>query len=128
MPAILNYLLHLATAVAMVMAFFVIYTRLTPFDEIQLVRQGNHAAAISLAGTLIGFSVTIASALVHTDDYYEFFGWAGGAMVVQVLVFNVATRLLKMSKDQIEADNSAFGGLLGAISLSIGLVNAGSIS
>ena len=128
MPAILNYLVHLATAVAMVMAFFVIYTRLTPFDEVHLIRQGNHAAAISLAGTLIGFSVTIASALVHTDDYYEFFGWAGGAMVVQVLVFNVATRLLKMSKDQIEADNSAFGGLLGAISLSIGLINAGSIS
>ncbi|MGZ8290126.1 MAG: DUF350 domain-containing protein [Telluria sp.] len=128
MPAILNYLLHLATAVAMVMAFFVIYTRLTPFDEIHLIRQGNHAAAISLAGTLLGFSVTIASALIHTADYYEFFGWAGGAMVVQVLVFNVATRLLKMSKDQIEADNSAFGGLLGAISFSIGLINAGSIS
>lgn len=128
MPAILNYLLHLATAVAMVMAFFVIYTRMTPFDEVHLVREGNHAAAISLAGTLLGFSVTIASALVHTDDYYEFFGWAGGAMVVQILVFNVATRLLRMSKDQIEADNSAFGGLLGAISFSIGLINAGSIS
>lgn len=128
MPAILNYLLHLATAVAMVMAFFVIYTRMTPFDEVHLIREGNHAAAISLAGTLLGFSVTIASALVHTDDYYEFFGWAGGAMVVQILVFNVATRLLRMSKDQIEADNSAFGGLLGAISFSIGLINAGSIS
>lgn len=128
MPAILNYLLHLATAVAMVMAFFVIYTRMTPFDEVHLIREGNHAAAISLAGTLLGFSVTIASALVHTGDYYEFFGWAGGAMVVQILVFNIATRLLRMSKDQIEADNSAFGGLLGAISLSIGLINAGSIS
>lgn len=128
MPAILNYLLHLATAVAMVMAFFVIYTRMTPFDEVHLIREGNHAAAISLAGTLLGFSVTIASALVHTDDYYEFFGWAGGAMVVQILVFNIATRLLRMSKDQIEADNSAFGGLLGAISFSIGLINAGSIS
>jgi len=127
-PAILNYLLHLATAVAMVMAFFVIYTRMTPFDEVHLVREGNHAAAISLAGTLLGFSVTIASALVHPDDYYALFGWAGAAMVVQILVFNVATRLLRMSKDQIEAGNSAFGGLLGAISFSIGLINAGSIS
>jgi putative membrane protein len=48
--------------------------------------------------------------------------------VVQVLVFVVVTRLMKMSRDQIEADNSAFGGLLGAISLSIGLINAGCIS
>ena len=128
MPAILNYLLHLLTAVAMVMVFFVIYTRLTPYDEVTLIRSGNHAAALSLGGTLIGFSLPIASALLHTPDYYSFLGWAGGAMLIQVLVFHVTTRLLKMSKDQMEADNAAFGGLLGAISVSIGLVNAGAIS
>lgn len=128
MPAILNYLLHLATAVAMVMVFFVIYTRLTPYDEVTLIRGGNHAAALSLGGTLIGFALPIASALLHTPDYYNFLGWAGGAMLIQVLVFHVTTRLLKMSKDQIEADNSAFGVLLGSISMAIGLINAGSIS
>jgi putative membrane protein len=127
-PAILNYLLHLATAVALVMAYFVIYTRMTPYDEVTLIRTGNHAAALSLGGTLIGFSLPIASALLHTPDYYQFLGWAGGAMLVQLLVFQITTRLLSMSKDQIEADNSAFGGLLGAISVSIGLVNAGAIS
>jgi putative membrane protein len=127
-PAILNYLLHLATAVALVMAYFVIYTRMTPYDEVTLIRQGNQAAALALGGTLIGFALPIASSLLHTPDYYQFLGWAAGAMLVQVLVFIVATRLLKMSKDQIEADNTAFGGLLGAISISIGLVNAGAIS
>jgi len=127
-PAILNYLLHLATAVALVMVYFVIYTRMTPYDEVTLIRGGNHAAALSLSGTLIGFALPIGSALLHTPDYYQFLGWAGGAMLVQLLVFQIATRLLSMSKDQIEADNSAFGVLLGAISVSIGLVNAGSIS
>jgi putative membrane protein len=126
-PAILNYLLHLATAVAMVMAYFVIYVRMTPYDEVALIRAGNRAAALSLGGTLIGFSLTLASALMHTPDYFQFLSWAGGAAVVQLLVFQVATRLLHMSKDQIEADNSAFGGLLGTISISIGLVNAGAI-
>ncbi|XYJ09513.1 DUF350 domain-containing protein [Telluria sp. B2] len=128
MPAILNYLLHLATAIAMVMAFFVVYTRVTPYDEVLLIRQGNCAAAMSLGGTLIGFSATVASALMYTGNYYQFLGWGLVAMVVQLLVFLVATRLLRMSKDQIEANNVAFGGLLGAISLSIGLINAGSIS
>lgn len=128
MPAILNYLLHLATAVALVMAYFVIYTRMTPYDEVTLIRTGNHAAALSLGGTLIGFALPIASALLHTPDYMQFLGWAAGAMLVQLLVFQITTRLLSMSKDQIEANNAAFGGLLGAISVSIGLVNAGSIS
>jgi putative membrane protein len=127
-PAILNYLLHLFTAAALVLVFFVVYVRVTPYDEVLLIRQGNRAAALSLGGTLVGFSITIASALMHTLDYYQFAGWAIGAMVVQVLVFGVTTHLLKMSKDQIEADNRAFGGLLGAISLSIGIVNAGCIS
>ena len=128
MPAILAYLLHLATAIALVMAFFVIYTRVTPYDEVHLIREGNGAAALSLGGTLLGFSVTVASALTYTGSYYQFLGWGAVGMIVQLLVFLVATRLLRMSKDQIEADNCAFGGLLGAISLSIGLVNAGSIS
>jgi putative membrane protein len=110
------------------MAYFVIYTRMTPYDEVTLIRQGNQAAALSLGGTLIGFSLPIASALLHTPDYANFLGWAAGAMLIQLLVFHVTTRLLKMSRDQIEANNTAFGGLLGAISLSIGLVNAGAIS
>lgn len=128
MPAILNYLLHLATAAMLLLAFFVVYVRITPFDEVALIRAGNRAAALSLGGALIGFSLTIASALLHTRDYLEFFAWSGGAMLVQVLAFNVTTRLMRMSKDHIEAENTAFGGLLGAISVSIGLINAGCIS
>lgn len=127
-PAILNYLLHLATAAGLVMVFFIVYTRITPYNEVLLIRAGNQAAALSLGGALIGFSLPVASALLHTPTYLNFLGWAAGAALVQVLAFNVTTRLLKMSKDQIEANNTAFGGLLGAISVSIGLINAGSIS
>jgi putative membrane protein len=127
-PAILNYLLHLVTAAALVLAYFVVYTRVTPYNEVQLIRGGNAAAALSLGGSLVGFSATIASCLMHTMDYYQFAAWAFGALVVQVLVYAITTRLLRMAKDQIEANNCAFGGLLGAISLSIGIVNAGCIS
>ena len=128
MPAILNYLIHLILAATLLIAFFIIYTRVTPYNEVLLIRQGNHAAALSLGGALLGFSATIASSLMHTADYQQFFAWAFGAMVVQLLAYVVTTRLLRMSKDQIESNNSAFGGLLGAISLSIGAINAACIS
>ena len=128
MPAILNYLIHLILAAALLIAFFIIYTRVTPYNEVLLIRQGNHAAALSLGGALLGFSATIASSLMHTADYQQFFAWAFGAMVVQLLAYVVTTRLLRMSKDQIESNNSAFGGLLAAISLSIGAINAACIS
>ena len=128
MPAILNYLIHLLLAAGLLIVFFIIYTRVTPYNEVLLIRQGNQAAALSLGGALLGFSATIASSLMHTADYQQFFAWAFGAMVVQLLAYLVTTRLLRMSKDQIESNNSAFGGLLAAISLSIGAINAACIS
>lgn len=128
MPAILNYLIHLILAAMLLAVFFKAYTAWTPFDEVLLIRQGNMAATLSLGGALIGFSITIGSALVHTADYREFVMWAAGAMVVQMLAYAVTTRLLNMAKDQIEGNNAAFGGLLGAISISIGVINGACIS
>lgn len=128
MNAILNYLVHLALAAVLLIVFFKAYTWMTPYDEVKLIRQGNHAAALSLGGAMLGFSMTIASSLLHTNDWQQFLGWAFGAMVVQALGYAVTTRCLKMAQDQIEADNSAFGGLLGTISLSIGGINAACIS
>jgi putative membrane protein len=126
--AIANYLIHLFLAAVLLVVFFKAYTWLTPYDEVTLIRQGNHAAALSLGGAVLGFSLTIASSLLHTNNYQEFFAWAAGAMVVQALGYAVTTRCLKMAQDQIESDNSAFGGLLGTISLSIGGINAACIS
>jgi len=127
-PAILNYLIHLLLAAVLLAVFFKAYTWMTPFDEVRLIRLGNLAASLSLGGALIGFSITIGSALVHTGDYREFSAWAFGAMVVQMLAYAITTRVLNMSKDQIEANNTAFGGLLGAISISIGVINGACIS
>jgi putative membrane protein len=126
--AILNYLVHLALAALLLVIFFKAYTWMTPYDEVKLIRQGNHAAALSLGGAMLGFSMTIASSILHTNDWQQFLAWAFGAMVVQALSYAITTRCLKMAQDQIEADNSAFGGLLGTISLSIGGINAACIS
>jgi putative membrane protein len=128
MPPIANYALHLLLAALLLIIFFIVYMRITPYDEVLLIRQGNNAAALSLGGAVLGFAITIASAILHTANYQQFLGWAAGAMVVQILAYAVTTRLLHMSKDHIESGNTAFGGLLGAISLAMGAINAACIS
>ncbi len=128
MPAIISYAIHLLTASALLVVFFIFYTYVTTIDEVLLIRQGNNAAMLSLGGALVGFSLTIGSSLLHTSNYIEFLGWAAGAMVVQVIAYAVTVRLLHISKDHIESGNTAFGGLMGAISLSIGAINAACIS
>jgi putative membrane protein len=125
---IINYALHLVSAGMLLFVFFLVYCWATPFDEIGLIRQGNGAAAMTLGGALIGFSLTVASGIVHTDSLLQFCGWAVGAAIVQLLAYVLVTRLLHMSKEQIEGGNVAFGGLLASISIAVGAINAACLS
>ena len=72
MDIVINYALHLLAAGLLLFVFFLIYSWATPFDEILLIRQGNVAAACSLGGAMIGFSMTVASGLIHTDALRSF--------------------------------------------------------
>jgi putative membrane protein len=123
-----NYALHLIAAGLLLFVFFLVYCRATPFDELTLIRQGNLAAALTLGGALIGFSMTVASGLIHTDALLSFIGWSAAAAAIQLLTYVLVTRLLHMSKQQIESNNVAFGVLLASISISVGAVSAGALS
>lgn len=127
MPAYANYALHLLLACVLLAVFFKVYTIVTPFDEVLLIRQGNAAAALSLSGALIGFSLVLASCIIHSANFVDFLMWALVALVLQVLAYLVTTTVMKMSKDHIENGNIAFGGLIGAIALCVGAINAACI-
>ena len=47
-------MLHISVTVVMLVAAIFIYIKITPYDEIKLIRGGNTAAAISLSGAIIG--------------------------------------------------------------------------
>jgi putative membrane protein len=128
MDIITNYALHLVAAGLLLFLFFFVYTWATPFDEMTLIRQGNVAAALTLGGAMVGFSMTVASGLVHTDALRSFVAWSAAAAAVQLLTYVLVTRLLHMSKQQIEGNNVAFGVLLASISISVGAVSAGALS
>ena len=52
-----------ATAIVLLLAFLAIYVKITPYNELTLIREGNAAAAISLGGAVIGFALPIAVAV-----------------------------------------------------------------
>ena len=62
LPAFLAYF---AGSVVLLGIFLVLHARLLPVAEWQLIRQGNAAAALSLAGAAGGFALPLASAIVH---------------------------------------------------------------
>jgi putative membrane protein len=122
------YALHLLSGVMLLAVFFAIYSKITPFDELALIRQGNAAAALSLGGAGIGFCLTIVSSIVHNDTLMMFLIWSVGAMLVQTGVYAILTRVLPQMNPAIESNNVAMGGLMGAMSLMVGMINAASLS
>ena len=44
------------TAIVLLLVFLALYVRVTPYNELTLIRQGNEAAAVSLGGAVIGFA------------------------------------------------------------------------
>ncbi len=128
LPAIISYAIYLIAAAIMLGVFFFIYTRITPFDEVALIHARNGAAALSLGGALIGFSLTIASGIIHNTSFIAFVLWSVGAMIVQVIVYAIASRILHTVRTEIEAGNLAMGGFMGTISLVAGVINAACLS
>jgi putative membrane protein len=122
------YLLHLVTGLVLVSAFTVIYLWVTPFDEIRLIRKGCIAPALSFGGTLIGFSWTVASGILHVPDYTGFLVWAAAATTIQVVAFLILTKLLPEIKTALESNNIAMGALIGVVGLSVGLINGACLS
>lgn len=125
---IYNYILYLLASLAMIGVFSFIYTKTTPYNELALIREGNGAAAFSFLGALIGFSLTLASSIMHNDNLVAFAGWAGAAMAVQLLVYMGLSRLVPTLHHEVESNNVAVGALLGGVSLTFGIINAACLS
>ena len=119
-----NFALYFAASLAAITIFVLLYMAVTSHNEVALIRQGNAAAAISLSGALIGFTLPLASAIIHSVSLIDMVVWSAIAIVVQLAVFLVVDRCLREISKHIEEGNVAAGTTLAAASLAIGIVNA----
>ena len=126
--SVIAYASHLLAGAVVFAGFFFVYLRLTPYDEFKLIREGNVSAALSLAGALLGFVLSIASSIAHADGLLPFLFWSVMASVVQLVVFVVLTRLMPDYRLQIEHNNTAAGMLFGVSALAVGVINAACLS
>ena len=119
------FLVAFVAAGLFTIAFKYVYQWVTPYNEKALIRQGNLAAAIALAGALIGYVLPLASALSHTVSLPEFAAWATLAGVIQVAAFT-GVRLVALPdvKARIENGETSIGVYLAGISIAVGVLNA----
>lgn len=118
------FLTYLATATFLLVAFITIYVRFTPYREFDLIKQGNAAAGITLAGAILGFTFPMVSSIYYTQNLAEMLVWAFLTGLVQLGVFVAIRGYAKM----IEEGKVAPAIFVASLSIAIGLLNAVSIS
>jgi len=123
-----NFLVYLAVSLAYLAVFVVLYLRVTPYREIQLIREGNMAASFSLSGSILGFVIPLAASIQHSVSLVDMAIWGLIAMLVQIAAFIVAKLLIPSITDDIPANKTSAGFFLGCLSLGVGLLNAACMS
>ena len=119
-----DFLLYFLLSVVFVVAYLAIYVRVTPYREFALIRAGNPAAAASLSGSLLGFVLPLASAVVHSVNVWDMALWAAIALVVQIAVYLAVRLTVPDMPRHIPEGKVGVGVFLGVVSLAAGLVNA----
>ncbi len=105
-----------------------IYTMITPYDDWQLVKDQNMAAAATLFGAIIGFSIALSSAASQSVSLLDFAIWAVVALIAQLIAFALVRLYMPKIVQRIKAGELPAGVVLGGVSIAIGLLNAGSMS
>ena len=125
LPAFAGYF---ATAVGLLAVFLALYVFVTPYSELTLIREGNIAAAISLAGAIIGYALPIAVSVAASHNIVVMIAWGVVACVVQLMAYIVARLALPQLVLNIPQGKIASGIFLASLSLGIGILNAGCIA
>ncbi|MGG5818292.1 DUF350 domain-containing protein [Falsiroseomonas sp. HW251] len=124
-----GFLAYFVAGIAMLVASMWIFMRITPHDELSLIRAGNTAAAVTFGGAMLGFCLPIASALSHSINIVDAVVWGVVALAVQLACFFAMGKLLGGNqREALEEGHMAGATLRAAVAVSVGLLNAACLS
>jgi putative membrane protein len=118
------FLVYFCTGVVAVMAYLFVYTRVTPHNEFQLIRDNDPAAAIALGLSLVGFVLPVVSAIAHSANVWDCLIWSAIALIVQIAVYFIVRIPVPNLSARIAAGEMASAIWLGLSSLAAGALNA----
>jgi putative membrane protein len=124
-----GFLLYFIVGLALLVGGLMAYQRITPHDEMRLIRAGNTAAAVALAGVMIGLTLPISSAFAHSVNIVDAVVWGLVALLVQLACFFAVSKLLGAGwRDALERGEMAGAVVKAAASVAVGMLNAACLS
>ena len=123
-----EFLAFLVVSLILMIVFIAVYTNVTRHNEIKLIKENSVAAAVAFSGSMIGFALPLASAMISSRTILEMIIWGVVALIVQILVYLLVRLPMPRVSERIENNEIAAGIWLGASSLSAGILNAASMT
>ena len=117
-------LLHAGVTLLILVLGAGVYILLTPHKEIRLIREGNAAAAVSLAGVMVGLSIPLAVSLNASTSMVEIGLWGVATIAVQLLAFRLVDLVLHGLPRRIADGEMAAAALLVGAKLATAIILA----
>ena len=121
------FMLHGGTAILMLIAGAFIYSKITPWSELDLIMGGNTAAAVSFSGAILGIAIPLAAALSSSISIWEIVVWGSVAIILQITVFLILDLVLPNLSEQIKANKIAAGIFIASNKIALALMNAAAV-
>jgi putative membrane protein len=102
--------------------------RVTPADELKLVRQGNLAAAVWTTGTVIAMAMPISAALRFSHSTGEVAVWGALAALIQIATYFAAAAIVGKTRQTLEAGELPSALMVVGMQLGVAFVNAAALS
>ena len=128
LTGIVAHLVHFGVAAAAVLVFVAIYVTMTPHREFRLIRLGNSAAAISLGGAILGYTIPLAKAVAQSESILDMLIWSGVALVAQLLAYGISRLILPQLSAHVDEGKTASSILMAAIAVAVGLLNSAAMT
>lgn len=121
-------LLHFAVTLVILIIGVSVYTWITPYKELQLIRDGNQAAAISLSGAILGIGLPLAFCMAASVSVPDIVIWGTLTVVIQLVAFKTTDLILRDLPKRIVAGQTGPAWVLVAVKLSVAAINAAAVS
>ena len=107
-----------------------IFEKITPYNDFELIRNGNSAVAIQFAGKILGITYIMSTAVDTNNSLLGAAIWGIIGFILMIIgyfIFEMATPKLEVRKE-IEKGKVSVGIIAAAISLAIAFIISGAIS
>ena len=121
-------LVHLALTTGILIGGVALYIKMAPYRELELIREGNIAAAIVLSGQTMGLTIPLAAMLATSVSVPDIVFWGVITIILQFLAIAAVRLTIHHLPALIQKGEVAPAVVLACGQIAAGILNAAALS